>query len=493
MKLKIKLMTKRRFEEALWSMSISTPLDDHGAEMPREKMNKMCCLIIGFLASFLSIAQTELQINPKLIDSTFLEIKYDRVLHPFFKKLDSLKNGQITQLTVVHIGDSHVQGPYFPQYTREGLQQVFGNAGRGFVFPYRVANTNGSVDVKFKSDVDWKSMRNVKSDGSDDVGLSGINFETIEPDFLLEVNLDESVEDTRIVKILSQHPERFKLSLASEKDIIKTTVRFKNYTVKSGEYLGKIASKFGTSVSAIKKLNGFKNDNINAGQSIKIPVKQGGEKNSKNVNFSDLKKLVDSSYYLPPGNNQFYIRPATTAERYVLDGLSFSNNEVGILYHAIGVNGSKFSDYNKFPRFFDQLAALKPDLIIISLGTNESFYTNYSVEKLRKDMDAFNRNLLRRNITGNILLTSPPPSIKNKRTANETATEYAYEMGVFANLNSWAFYDLHSVSRASKAMEDWYKAGLTARDKIHFLENGYKLQAQLLVQTLLESYNAYKN
>lgn len=456
-------------------------------------MTKYFTTMFFIIASLVVNAQSPIQINPKLIDSTFLEVKYDRVLHPFYKKLDSLKNGQLDQLTVVHIGDSHVQGPYFPQYTREGLQQAFGNAGRGFVFPYRVANTNGSVDVKFKSDVDWKSMRNVKSDGSDDVGLSGINLETTEPDFLLEVNLDESVADTRLIKILSQHPERFKVSLASEKDVVKSSVRFKNYTVRSGEYLGRIASKFGTSVSAIKKLNGFKNDNINAGQSIKIPVKQGGEKNSKDVGFSDLKKLVDGSYYLPAGNDQFYIRAAESAERYVLDGLSLSNNDGGILYHAIGVNGTKFSDYNKFPRFFDQLADLEPDLIIISLGTNESFYTNYSAEQLRADMDLFNRNLLSRNITGNILFTSPPPSIKNKRAANETATEYAYEMGVFANLNSWAFYDLHSVSRTSKAMEDWYKAGLTARDKIHFLENGYKLQAQLLVQTLLKSYNAYKN
>jgi len=456
-------------------------------------MNKKVFLSVFLFCCCLKMyAQIEEQINPLLIDRSFQVIKNDRVLQPFFTKLDSLIKGSKDQLTVVHIGDSHMQGPYFPQYVRTGLQELGGNAGRGFVFPYRVAGTNGGIEVKFKSGADWKSRRNVKSDGSDNVGISGINLETTDSDFLLEMNIDEDLTDTRLLKILSPHPDLFKLSLANKKDIIKSSVRFKNYTVKSGEYLGKIASKFGTSVSAIKKLNGFKSDALNAGQSIKVPVKQGGKKGSDDIVFSDLKKLVSGKYHLPAGNHQVYIRPAKEADKYVLDGLVLSNNNNGIIYHAIGVNGTKFSDYNKFPRFFDQLAQLEPDLIIISLGTNESFYTNYTEEGLKTDMDEFNRKLLARGITGSILLTSPPPSMKNKLIVNSLATAFSYEMGVFANLNSWAFYDLHSVSRTSAAMEDWYKAGLTARDKIHFIESGYKLQAQLLIEALNDSYKSYR-
>ncbi|MGB5982615.1 MAG: LysM peptidoglycan-binding domain-containing protein [Nonlabens sp.] len=447
-------------------------------------------LLIG-ISGWFAHAQKE-QINPKLIDRDFQIIKYDQVLKPFYAKLDSLKNETTKTLTVVHIGDSHMQGPYFPKYTREGLQNEFGNAGRGFVFPYRVAKTNGGIQVKFKSDTQWKSMRNVKSDGSDNVGISGINLETTDSDFLLEMNLDEGLTDTRLIEILSPHPDRFKLSLANQSDVIKSTVRFKNYKIQSGDYLGKIASKFGTSVSKIRELNNLKSDNISAGKTIKVPVKQGGKKGTENIVFSDLKKLVSGKYHLPAGNQQVYLRAAKESENYVLDGLILENDKSGTLYHAIGVNGTKFSDYNKFPRFFDQLSQLKPDLIIISLGTNESFYNNYSEEDLKIDMDQFNRKLLARGIRGNILLTSPPPSMKNKRIVNSLATAFSYEMGVFANLNSWAFYDLHSVSRTSAAMEDWYKAGLTARDKIHFIEPGYKLQAQLLIEALIDSYKSYQ-
>ncbi len=46
------------------------------------------------------------------------------------------------------------------------------------------------------------------------------------------------------------------------------------HTIKSGETLNKIAKKYGTTVDAIKKANGMKNDNIVAGKELKIPAKR---------------------------------------------------------------------------------------------------------------------------------------------------------------------------------------------------------------------------
>ncbi len=46
----------------------------------------------------------------------------------------------------------------------------------------------------------------------------------------------------------------------------------KYHKVKKGESLGKIAKKYGTSVSAIKKANGLKNNNLTAGKRLKIKV-----------------------------------------------------------------------------------------------------------------------------------------------------------------------------------------------------------------------------
>jgi len=45
------------------------------------------------------------------------------------------------------------------------------------------------------------------------------------------------------------------------------------YTVKSGDWLRKIAGQFGTSVPAIREANGLQTDRIAIGQKLKIPVK----------------------------------------------------------------------------------------------------------------------------------------------------------------------------------------------------------------------------
>ena len=48
------------------------------------------------------------------------------------------------------------------------------------------------------------------------------------------------------------------------------------HTIKKGETLSVIAKKYGVTVAAIKTANGMKNDNIRAGQKIKIPAKKAG-------------------------------------------------------------------------------------------------------------------------------------------------------------------------------------------------------------------------
>jgi LysM repeat protein len=48
----------------------------------------------------------------------------------------------------------------------------------------------------------------------------------------------------------------------------------KEYTVKSGDILGKIAQSYGISIRALKELNGLKNNNIRVGQVLKVPAEK---------------------------------------------------------------------------------------------------------------------------------------------------------------------------------------------------------------------------
>lgn len=62
------------------------------------------------------------------------------------------------------------------------------------------------------------------------------------------------------------------------------------HTVVKGETLSKIASKYGVGVAAIKSANGLKNDNIRAGQKLKIPARSKSTGTTKKSTSNSTKK-----------------------------------------------------------------------------------------------------------------------------------------------------------------------------------------------------------
>ena len=58
--------------------------------------------------------------------------------------------------------------------------------------------------------------------------------------------------------------------------IIPTSTNYINYTVKKGDSLYSIASKYNTSVSSIISANNLKSNNLSIGQILKIPTKSSG-------------------------------------------------------------------------------------------------------------------------------------------------------------------------------------------------------------------------
>lgn len=84
------------------------------------------------------------------------------------------------------------------------------------------------------------------------------------------------------------------------KEIKKFTEDRVVYTVRSGDYLGKIANKYHVSISNIKRWNGLKNNNLRIGQKLVIYPK-GNYKSSTNTKNTTPKKVVTKS-----GNYTYY-------------------------------------------------------------------------------------------------------------------------------------------------------------------------------------------
>ena len=79
------------------------------------------------------------------------------------------------------------------------------------------------------------------------------------------------------------------------------------YRVRNGDYLGKIANKYGVSVGSIKRWNGLKSNNLRVGQRLTIyprrPVASSSTSSKKKTNSSKSK----SSQAKPKGKYSTYV------------------------------------------------------------------------------------------------------------------------------------------------------------------------------------------
>lgn len=170
-----------------------------------------------------------------------------------------------------------------------------------------------------------------------------------------------------------------------------------------------------------------------------------------------------------------------------------------VSYTDMGVNGATSLTFTH-PERIAAIAALKPELLILSFGTNESHNRRYNANIHYNQMDEL-VNLLRVSMPDvPILLTTPPGSYESFRqrrrkrtysinsrtaTAAETIRHYARNH----NLLVWDMYDVVGGSR--RACTNWTEAKLMRPDHVHYLPEGYILQGNLLYEALINAYNDY--
>ena len=195
-----------------------------------------------------------------------------------------------------------------------------------------------------------------------------------------------------------------------------------------------LLKKYHTTVALLQKNNRLKGSNIRIGQVLHIASSKGIAGTvpapATKVDMSNATILTANSlynYYAYENldiSDKIYLTPNTESSSFTLNGIVLENNQKGVIYHTIGVNGAHFSDYNKSDLFFEQISALEPDLIVISLGTNEA-YGRLSAERYDVEVMKFINTI--RTQYGNcpIILTTPPPFLYKKKSATSLCGEYA--------------------------------------------------------------------
>lgn len=443
------------------------------------------------------------------------------LLNPIFDKLYSLESTKNRQINIVHIGDSHVQADFFTNAIRQPIQARFGNAGYGFTFPYKLAKTNGTGYIQYTSDIEWNSRRNIYPVTDISIGLAGIALYTNQQDFDIDVEVnplytfdkikilypgqdlpfDLTVPNNKIPEIT--HAEKEKLI---EESVINEQRKYITHRVQPNETLYRLSVNYKVSVDDIKKANRLESNTIRAGMGILIPnlnykspsktTQPTERKDSTNTSSSIIlasrpnisSQPFCTTYSLVETANRFKIESNNTQKEYNLSGVVLEKNRHGIIYHSIGVNGAKVSDYNKYPLFFEQLPILNPDLLIISLGTNEAFgkwTATYYVNQIK----TFINNVRRKNPNTVILVMTPPPSLFNRKLPNTFITDY--KQILIDQIKDCVIWDLLGKLGGASAPSQQELGSLMAKDKVHFTKAGYEMQGDLFLKDFLSAYDNY--
>jgi LysM repeat protein/lysophospholipase L1-like esterase len=322
-------------------------------------------------------------------------------------------------------------------------------------------------------------------------------METTSKDFAIQLNVkDAQYNFTKLKVITPQNVNLFDVSVSNKSIVIERKVPKKiTHKVKPGEVLGGIADKYNVSLKALKKANGLKSDMIRDGKVLIIPTKGTQSKTTTKKEYIPIElqpSLFSNDYTSETPLDKIAIVPNQEIDDFALNGLVLENDNSGVIYHSIGVNGAKASDYNKFRLFNEQLPVLNPDLVIISLGTNESF-DKQSGEQYFAHLDQMIQGIKEKNPQACVLVMTPPPSVLHRKYKNTFIEKYADFIEDNAHVKNYGVWNLLQVFGGNKSIKRNAAKGYMARDKVHYSKAGYEKQGELFFEAFLQSYELFKS
>ena len=360
----------------------------------------------------------------------------DVSFHTFYKKLHTLLSDKKGKVRIMQIGGSHIQAEIWPDQVRMDFLELSDsiNGGRGFVFPFKLAKTWNPKNHQISFTGKWESFRNSVKKHKEKWGISGITVKTNDSisSFQIGYKHDSLTNYTfnRIKVFHDMDASSFKLSLIS--DIPKKIIENKEL--------------------------GFTEFIL---------------ENSQDSLSIEIKKTERSQTH------------------FNLYGLSLENDDPGIVYTSIGVNGAKTSSYLRNKKFVNQLKTINPDLVIFCIGINDAYYDNFNskeyadnYEKLMQWMQSVNPNV-------EFLFVTNNDSYFKRKYPNKRVFKAREVMINLAKKHHAGLWDLFEVMGGLNSIKYWEENDYAKADKIHFTDRGYQLIGNLMFQALMNDYDKY--
>ena len=110
-----------------------------------------------------------------------------------------------------------------------------------------------------------------------------------------------------------------------------------------------------------------------------------------------------------------FVRALPNQWFYTLYGIQLENDDAGVTYHSIGVNGAGTYSYLKCTLFEQHLAELKPDLVILGIGINDAAGSGFDANTFELNYQKIIEKIHRANPNAAILFITNNDSYRRVR------------------------------------------------------------------------------
>ncbi len=352
-----------------------------------------------------------------------------------YKKIHelSIPSKKSKTISIAHVGGSHVQGGTWSNSFLTNLQNEFKTSGGGFfVFPYKIAKTNSQPYSSSFTNGNWKKCRCVTKGFCLPLGMSGMSIKTNDSANYFGITLTQKAEckGFNIVKVYHNFNENFYFDISKKHNLKAEVIE--------------------------RKELGYTQFNL------EIPV--------DSISFE-------------------LIRKDTSEKDFIIYGFSLENNlSSGFYLAGLGANGASSNSFLKCTYFIEQLKSIHPDLVIISLGVNDTQAKDFEKQEYIEHYDSLILAIKKAKPDVAILLTTTSDNFIKRRTSNKrtlTAHDAMFELMEKHNVAVW---DMYEFMGGFKSMLKWAKIGLAAKDRVHFSPKGYNILGYYMFEALIKSY-----
>ncbi len=370
----------------------------------------------------------------------YISVPYpNKTFRHFNEATYRLIEGQQPKLNIVHFGDSHIQADFFSDQVRSHFndEKLLGNGGRGYFFPCSMAQSHDPYNMKVYYQGKWSGCKNIQASRQCSWGLGGMIASTgdSEAKFTIDPN---------------------------------SRSKKHHYGIRRARVYYRVSDPHSFQVKLLTSQGAVDPVRLNADGFAEFMLDSTQEK----VTFTLVKQ-----------NEQ--------QNSFVLEGVALDNGKSGVQYHSVGVNSATVPSFLRSPKLEEHLHSLSPDLVIISLGTNDAYTRYFKADQFKLQYTQLVHRVKAAAPQASILLTTPgdcglPGGVINP--SNRTARAKIFEI---AEENDCAVWDLFTIMGGFGSVNHWLARGLSARDRVHLSGRGYRLQGDLLYDALIQNYVDY--